>query len=96
MLVVVSYDVSTISGAGKRRLAKVSRVCSGYGFRAQFSVFECEVDPAQWAALKGRLLSIIDPETDSLRFYLLGANWQRRIEHHGHQKAPGHNDLFEI
>jgi CRISPR-associated protein Cas2 len=83
VLVLVTYDVSTTTKAGRRRLARVARICEDYGQRAQHSVFECQVDPAQFAALKGRLLEIVNPDEDSLRFYFLGANWRRRVEHHG-------------
>lgn len=83
MMVLVTYDVSTTTPEGRRRLSKVAKSCKDYGLRAQKSIFECEVDPAQWAKLKNKLLSIIDEREDSLRFYYLGANWQRRIEHYG-------------
>jgi len=96
VLVVVSYDVSTMTLEGRRRLRQVSKACSGYGLRAQFSVFECEVDPAQWVSLKSRLLGIIDPDYDSLRFYHLGSNWRRRVEHYGMCKSPDHGSLFEV
>lgn len=87
MLVVVAYDVHTEDKAGQRRLRRVAKLCQNFGQRVQFSVFECLVDPAQWANLKGRLLTEIDLETDSLRFYFLGANWQTRIEHVGAKQA---------
>jgi CRISPR-associated protein Cas2 len=96
MLVLVCYDVATTTAAGRKRLRSVARACTGYGQRVQFSVFECEVDPAQWVELKSRLARIIDPLTDSLRFYLLGANWDRRIECLGRLKAPDVHDLFLI
>lgn len=83
MYVLVTYDVSTTTPAGKRRLRHVAKTCQDYGQRVQNSVFECKVDPAQLVAFKGRLLEIIDLKTDSLRFYNLGANWHRRVEHHG-------------
>lgn len=83
MLVLISYDVRTDDEAGRRRLRRVARACQDWGQRVQYSVFECEIDPAQWARLKARLLAEIDPERDSLRFYFLGANWRRRVEHHG-------------
>ncbi len=66
---------------------KVARACEDYGQRVQFSVFECIVDPAQWAVLKQRLIDEIDQERDSLRFYYLGANWRRRVEHIGAKKT---------
>ncbi len=87
MFVIVSYDVATDEGKGQRRLRRVARACKDYGQRVQYSVFECIVDPAQWTMLKERLISEIDPEKDSLRFYYLGANWQHRVEHVG-AKAP--------
>jgi CRISPR-associated protein Cas2 len=83
MLVLVTYDVSTVTPAGRRRLNRVARACLDYGQRVQNSVFECQLDAAKWAELKHRLFSIIDPETDSIRYYELGNNWQRRVEHHG-------------
>lgn len=87
MLVLVSYDVSTIDQAGKRRLRRVAKTCQDFGIRVQNSVFECNVDPAQWILLKSRLLDIYDATTDSLRFYFLGTNYKRRIEHHGAKPA---------
>ena len=83
MFVVVSYDVANVNGAGARRLRRVARACLDYGQRVQYSVFECIVDPAQWAVLRQRLMDEIDPKEDSLRFYYLGSNWKRRVEHVG-------------
>lgn len=83
MLVLVSYDVSTQDLAGRRRLRKVAKACENFGQRVQYSVFECLLDPGQWEGLKDKLITIIDQEKDSLRFYYLGANWRRRVEHVG-------------
>jgi CRISPR-associated protein Cas2 len=83
MLMLVAYDVSTETAAGRRRLRRVARTCLDFGQRVQNSVFECEVDPGQWVALRARLIAEIDPEKDSLRFYRLGANGGRRVEHVG-------------
>ena len=83
MMVLVSYDVSTVNTAGRSRLRRVAKACLDYGQRVQFSVFECDVDPAQWTALKNRLTKVIDPSVDSLRFYFMGSEWKRRIEHIG-------------
>jgi CRISPR-associated protein Cas2 len=83
MFVLVSYDVAVSEPGGKRRLRRVAKACKDYGQRVQFSVFECIVDPAQWAVLKERLISEIDSKSDSLRFYYLGSNWERRVEHVG-------------
>lgn len=92
MLVLVTYDVSTESDGGKRRLRRVARACKDFGQRVQYSVFECEVDPAQWVALKARLMREIDAKADSLRFYHLGANWRRRVEHVGAKPALDFDD----
>lgn len=83
MMVLVSYDVSTQDKAGARRLRRIAKACLDYGQRVQFSVFEIEVDPAQWVALKNRLVQIIDTTQDSLRFYYLGRQWQSKVEHIG-------------
>ncbi len=87
MMVLVSYDVNTQDGAGRRRLRRIARQCGNWGQRVQFSVFECLLDPAQWTALRAELLTIMDKEKDSLRFYFLGANWQRHVEHVGAKEA---------
>ncbi|WP_193171272.1 CRISPR-associated endonuclease Cas2 [Nisaea nitritireducens] len=83
MLVLVTYDVRTSEEDGPRRLRAVAKACRDYGQRVQYSVFEIEVDPALWTRLKARLEAVIDPEFDSLRYYYLGANWQRKVEHVG-------------
>lgn len=83
MMVLVTYDVMTGSHDGERRLRHVSKACKNYGQRVQYSVFECLVDPAQWTMLRQQLIEIIDESEDSLRFYFLGANWKRRVEHIG-------------
>lgn len=83
MLVLITYDVNTEDAAGKRRLRRVAKQCVNYGQRVQNSVFECLVDPAQYKLLQAKLLEVIDPEKDSLRFYQLGNKYQSKIEHFG-------------
>jgi len=87
MLVLITYDVETKSRAGQKRLRRVAKICEDYGQRVQFSVFECEVDPAQWERMKNRLLGEYKSDTDSLRFYHLGAKWESKVEHHGAKPA---------
>jgi len=86
MLVLVSYDVAMNDEQGPKRLRRVAKICQDYGQRVQYSVFECLVDPAQWTVLRDRLIKEINPHEDSLRFYFLGANWRRRVEHVGAKK----------
>lgn len=86
-MVLVTYDVKTDTRDGARRLRQVAKVCKNHGQRVQYSVFECLLDPAQWTSLKQQLIDIIDESEDSLRFYFLGANWQRRVEHIGAKAA---------
>jgi len=83
LMVLVTYDVNTETDEGRKRLRRVAKVCVNSGQRVQNSVFECLVDPAQFTMLRHSLLGIIDEEKDSLRFYFLGKNWKRRIEHYG-------------
>jgi CRISPR-associated protein Cas2 len=88
MLIVVSYDVSTTSAPGRKRLRKIARACEDFGNRVQNSVFECHLDPTQWTMLRLRLLGLFNPRQDSLRFYYLGANWRGDVEHHGARPTP--------
>lgn len=87
MLVLITYDVETNAPGGAKRLRRVAQACKNWGQRVQYSVFECDVDPAQWTALRARLMAEIDPEKDSLRFYFLGASGRRRVEHVGAKPA---------
>lgn len=87
MYVLVTYDVSTVTPEGKKRLRHVAKTCLDYGQRVQNSIFECKVDPAQWVTLKNQLIEIINPETDSLRFYQLNKNWQNKVEHIGAKES---------
>lgn len=86
-MVLVTYDVSTVEAGGARRLRRVAKACQDYGQRVQNSVFEIEVEPAQWTTLKSRLEEIVELTSDSLRYYYLGANWKRRVEHVGAKPA---------
>lgn len=83
MIVLISYDVSTTSPGGEKRLRRVAKACKDFGQRVQFSVFEVEVEPAQWVQLRNTLCALIDPTVDSLRFYHLGAKVEGRVEHIG-------------
>lgn len=88
MMVLITYDVNTTDNSGIKRLRHVSKKCVDYGQRVQNSVFECSLQPDQYVTLKAELNNIIDQEKDSLRFYLLGKNWTKRVE------TLGHNDSY--
>lgn len=83
MLVLITYDVSITSPGGAKRLRRIAKLCRDYGQRVQFSVFELEVDTARWVEIKQRLIDLIEPEVDSLRFYYLGLKWHGKVEHLG-------------
>lgn len=87
MLILITYDVSTETETGKRRLRKVAKQCVNYGTRVQNSVFECILDNAQYVMLKSALSEIIDKEIDSLRFYNLGNKHKTKVEHIGVDKG---------
>jgi CRISPR-associated protein Cas2 len=89
MMVLITYDVETKSMSGRKRLNKVAKICENHGQRVQYSIFECILEPAMFAELKFRLEAVIDKEKDSLRFYNLGSNWNRKVEHIG--AKPGFN-----
>lgn len=87
MHVLITYDVRTVDPEGQRRLRRVARLCESWGQRVQASVFECKLDPGQYAKLKADLTDLIDPARDSLRFYNLGVHWHGRVEHVGQNKS---------
>lgn len=96
MLVLVTYDVNVTTREGERRLRHMAKACLDYGVRVQNSVFECELDPAQWVRLKAKLLGIYDPNQDSLRFYMLGRRGFEKVEHLGAKPVlnPLHGSLI--
>lgn len=83
MYVIVTYDVSTESAVGRRRLRRVAKICENFGVRVQNSVFELLVEPEQWTDCRNQLINEIEVGEDSLRFYFLGKNWRRKVEHVG-------------
>ena len=87
MMVLITYDVDTISESGKKRLRNVAKSCRDYGQRVQNSVFECVLSEVQFLLLKAKLESIIDLELDSIRFYFLGNNWKKRVIYLGRKTS---------
>ena len=87
MMVLVSYDVSTADAKGRTRLRKVAKQCQNYGQRVQNSVFEIDTDYGTFLKVKDALLKLIDETQDSLRFYYLGNNWERKVEHFGAKES---------
>lgn len=83
MMVLITYDVSTTTAAGQKRLRQVAKQCQNYGQRVQNSVFECIIDPARLKQLQAALEKLIDPDQDSLRYYYLGDEWRTRVVHVG-------------
>lgn len=96
MLVLISYDVNTTDGAGRARLRRIAKECVNYGQRVQSSVFECLLDNAEYQKVKQKLLSLMDPARDSLRFYNLGRNYQSRIEEYGARETYDPEGFLEI
>ena len=82
-MVLISYDVNTEDKSGRTRLRKVAKECENHAQRVQNSVFEADLDYGTFLRMKERLIKIIDQDRDSLRFYYLGNNWEKRIEHIG-------------
>ncbi len=96
MLVLVTYDVNTETAEGRRRLRKVAKTCVDYGQRVQNSVFECLLDAAQYTMFKAKLSALIDPQSDSLRFYQLGNSYKHKVEHIGHAPDWPQDDVLLI
>ncbi len=83
MFVIIAYDVNVTSPTGAKRLRHIAKACVNYGQRVQNSVFEMNIDYGTFLKLKDTLINIMDEETDSLRFYYLGNNWKKKVEHIG-------------
>lgn len=96
MLVVITYDVNTEDAAGRRRLRLLAKQCVNYGQRVQNSVFECLLDAGQAKMLQSKLLALIDPEKDSLRFYYLGSKYKTKIEHFGAKRTYDPEELLMV
>ena len=96
MMVLISYDVSTVSASGKTRLRKVAKECQNHAQRVQNSVFEADLDYSSFLKLKDRLCKLINLEEDSLRFYYLGNNWERKVEHVGAKKTYNREGVIII
>ena len=94
MMILVTYDISTADANSAKRLRHIAKHCRNFGQRVQYSVFEIEVNPAQWTTLKATLEDIIDHDTDSLRYYYLGKNWQHKVEHIGAKPVLDLNDVL--
>ncbi|WP_333688403.1 CRISPR-associated endonuclease Cas2 [Methylococcus capsulatus] len=96
MLILVSYDVSTETAAGRRRLRHVAKVCLNYGQRVQRSVFECKVNLAQMETLKAELLDEIDEKEDSLRIYRITEPLEKNLMEFGKFKAVDFEDTLIV
>lgn len=96
MLVLITYDVDTLSPTGKRRLRNVAKQCTNFGQRVQNSVFECMLDSTQLAELQNRLKKVVDLEKDSIRFYVMGNSWQRKVEHWGVKPSLNPEDTLIV
>jgi CRISPR-associated protein Cas2 len=87
MLILVTYDVSTETRSGRRRLRRVAKVCQNYGQRVQKSVFECKVDKSTYEILEKSLLDEIDEKEDNLRLYRLNEPLEENVKEFGNFKA---------
>ncbi|MGX2040926.1 CRISPR-associated endonuclease Cas2 [Methylocaldum sp. MU1018] len=96
MLILVSYDVSTETSDGRRRLRRVAKICLNYGQRVQKSVFECKVEPMQLETLKNDLLDIINEEEDSLRLYRIIEPLEKNVMEFGKFKAVDFADTLIV
>lgn len=87
MLILITYDVNTETAAGRKRLAKIAKICCNYGQRVQNSVFECDLDASQMVIVKNQLLFDMDEEMDSIRIYNLGKKYSSKIEQYGKKES---------
>jgi CRISPR-associated protein Cas2 len=94
MMMLVTYDVDFSNQRGAKRLRKVAKICENYGVRVQNSVLEMLIDPAQLTELKNKLMTVIDLENDSIRFYNLGKKWESKIDTIGNDKGFNQTDTL--
>ena len=87
MYLLVTYDVSTETKAGQRRLQKIAKICKGYGQRVQKSVFECNVSDVNYELFKKKLLDLINEKEDGLRIYHLQGKPEKFVEEFGKGKS---------
>ncbi len=87
MLIIVTYDVSTETKEGRKRLRRVAKICESTGQRVQKSVFECKVNLMQYEELERRLLAEIDEKEDNLRLYRLTEPVDLHVKEYGKFKA---------
>ena len=95
-MVLVTYDVETLTPAGQKRLRRVAKACQDYGQRVQNSVFECLVTESQFVSLRARINDIINKELDSVRFYHMGNGWQKHVESIGRVTSFDYTDELII
>ncbi|PHV71530.1 CRISPR-associated endonuclease Cas2 [Sporanaerobium hydrogeniformans] len=96
MFVLITYDVSTQSEGGKKRLRKVAKICENYGQRVQNSVFECIVDSVTLCKVKEQISKVIDAKEDSIRYYNLGNKGRTKVEHIGIESSFDVEDVLII
>ncbi|MDD2765887.1 MAG: CRISPR-associated endonuclease Cas2 [Opitutaceae bacterium] len=87
MLIIVTYDVSTETRQGRRRLRRVAKICEGVGQRVQKSVFECQVNVMQYEQLERALLAEINENEDNLRFYRITEPAEVRVKQYGNFRS---------
>ncbi|MEW6169453.1 MAG: CRISPR-associated endonuclease Cas2 [Pseudomonadota bacterium] len=87
MLIIVTYDVSTETAAGRKRLRRVAKACERMGQRVQKSVFECTLNDMQFEQLERELLAEIDVNQDNLRFYRITGPVELRVKQHGYFRS---------
>lgn len=94
MFILITYDISTTTKGGQKRLRDVAKICLNHGQRVQNSVFECKVDEGQFRVLKHQLHETINHEKDSLRFYRLGKNYGKTVEKMGKDNSYNIEDAL--
>ena len=71
---LICYDITD-----DRRRTRVAKLLEAYGLRVQKSVFECVLDERHRERLQARLLKLLDPRKDQLRFYPLSDRCRSQV-----------------
>ncbi len=89
--VIVSYDIHD-----SKRLQRVGKIMKDYGERVLYSVFECRLKVADFAAMKKRIDDEIDHMEDSVRFYFVCDRCVKNVVVSGEGKGFHEEEKFIV
>lgn len=80
---LISYDI-----ANPKRLRYVARIMEGYGYRVQFSVFQCPLDDLRLEQLKADIIPVINSDEDQVLIVCLGPESEQTFQRFDYVGRP--------